>query len=95
MFEEYTFVFDIDGTLCPIKKKEERYEVIENFKDSQDNEYLYLKNVKGKNIYPREGLKPSKKRIEELSSNKNQVGKPLIRKIEEVLVDSKKNQSKE
>ena len=26
MFSDYTFVFDIDGTLCPIKKKEERYE---------------------------------------------------------------------
>lgn len=25
-FKEYSFVFDIDGTLCPIKKKEERYE---------------------------------------------------------------------
>lgn len=26
MFKDYSFVFDIDGTLCPIKKKEERYE---------------------------------------------------------------------
>ena len=26
MLEEYTFVFDIDGTICPIKKKDERYE---------------------------------------------------------------------
>lgn len=26
MYSGYTFVFDIDGTLCPIKKKEERYE---------------------------------------------------------------------
>ena len=78
-----------------MEEKEEKYEVIENFKDSQDNKYLYLKNVKGKNVYPRKGLKPSKKRIEELSSDKNQVGKPLIRKIEEVLVSSKKNQSKE
>ena len=26
MFSEYSFVFDIDGTICPIKKKEERYE---------------------------------------------------------------------
>lgn len=26
MLKEYTFVFDIDGTLCPIKKKEEKYE---------------------------------------------------------------------
>ena len=26
MFNEVTFVFDIDGTLCPIKNKEEHYE---------------------------------------------------------------------
>lgn len=26
MFEDYSFVFDIDGTLCPIKRKEEKYE---------------------------------------------------------------------
>lgn len=26
MFHEYSFIFDIDGTICPIKKKDERYE---------------------------------------------------------------------
>lgn len=26
MYKDLTFVFDIDGTLCPIKQKEERYE---------------------------------------------------------------------
>lgn len=26
MFKDYTFVFDIDGTICPIKKKDEKYE---------------------------------------------------------------------
>lgn len=26
MFKGYSFVFDIDGTICPIKKKDERYE---------------------------------------------------------------------
>lgn len=26
MFKDYSFVFDIDGTICPIKKKEEKYE---------------------------------------------------------------------
>lgn len=26
MLDEFTLIFDIDGTLCPIKKKEERYE---------------------------------------------------------------------
>ncbi len=25
MYEDYSFVFDIDGTLCPIKKKGEEY----------------------------------------------------------------------
>lgn len=27
-FKEYSFVFDIDGTICPIKTKEQRYEDI-------------------------------------------------------------------
>lgn len=26
MYKEYSFVFDIDGTLCPIKRKDEKYE---------------------------------------------------------------------
>lgn len=26
MYKDYTFVFDIDGTLCPIKKATEKYE---------------------------------------------------------------------
>lgn len=26
MYKDYTFVCDVDGTLCPIKKKEEKYE---------------------------------------------------------------------
>lgn len=26
MYKDCTFVFDIDGTICPIKKKEEKYE---------------------------------------------------------------------
>ena len=26
MYEDLTFVFDVDGTLCPIKKKDEKYE---------------------------------------------------------------------
>ena len=74
---------------------EDKYEVIENFKDLEDNEYVYLKNVKGKNIYPREGLKPTKKRIEELSSNKNKIGKPLIKKIEEISQDNKEKEPTE
>lgn len=32
-FVGYTFVFDIDGTLCPIKKKEEQYEDLVPYAD--------------------------------------------------------------
>lgn len=32
-FAEYTFIIDIDGTLCPIKKSEERYEDIVPYSD--------------------------------------------------------------
>lgn len=33
MFKEYSFVFDIDGTICPIKKKDEKYEDLVPFAD--------------------------------------------------------------
>ncbi len=26
MYNDYTFIFDIDGTICPIKREQERYE---------------------------------------------------------------------
>ena len=44
MFNEYTFVCDIDGTLCPIKKADEKYEdlipydnIVEKLKYYHDN----------------------------------------------------------
>ena len=33
MIKEYTMVFDIDGTICPIKKKEEKYEDLVPYKN--------------------------------------------------------------
>lgn len=59
---------------------EEKYRVIYTFKDLEDNEHIYVAN---KDIYPREGLEPTKKRIKELASEKNKIGKVLIQKIEE------------
>ncbi len=44
MFEEYTFVFDIDGTLCPIKKKEERYEDIVPYRNMVEKLKYYKEN---------------------------------------------------
>ncbi len=57
---------------------EEKYVVVyKAFKDIEDNEYLYKKG----DIYPREGLKPTKKRINELSSKKNKIGEVLIEAV--------------
>lgn len=35
-YKDLKFVFDIDGTICPLKKKEERYEDLVPFKEMVD-----------------------------------------------------------
>ena len=44
MYEEYTFVFDIDGTLCPIKKKEEKYEDLVPYRNMIEKLRYYKDN---------------------------------------------------
>jgi capsule biosynthesis phosphatase len=44
MFEEYTFIVDIDGTLCPIKGKEEKYENLIPHENMVDKLKEYKKN---------------------------------------------------
>lgn len=61
----------------------EKYQVIHRFKDLEDNDYIYDPNIKECCIYPREGLEPTKKRIKELATDKNKIGKILIQKVEE------------
>ncbi len=57
----------------------EKYEVVyKAFKDLEDSNHIYKKG----DIYPREGLKPTAKRIKELSTKANKIGKILIKKIE-------------
>lgn len=71
----------------------EKYRVINSFKDLEDNNHIYIKD---KDIYPREGLEPTKKRIKELTTNKNKIGKVLIEKIEdEELEDNEEVNSEE
>lgn len=56
----------------------EKYIVIyERFKDLEDNDYIYKKGE----IYPREGLEPTKERIKELSTKKNKIEEILIKKV--------------
>lgn len=56
---------------------EEYIVIYERFKDLEDNDYIYRKG----DIYPREGLEPTKERIKELSTKKNKIGEILIKKV--------------
>lgn len=44
MFKDYSFVFDIDGTLCPIKKKDEKYEDLVPFPEMIEKLKYYKEN---------------------------------------------------
>lgn len=56
-----------------------KYVVIEAFIDLEDESYLY----RAGDEYPRPGVKPSKKRVEALTTRNNNVGRPMIRKVRE------------
>ena len=63
------------------------YRVLEFFHDLEDktetkNGTIYAE-YKENDTYPREGFKPSEKRIEELLSGNNKRGIPLIEKVDE------------
>lgn len=62
------------------------YKVIKFFTDLQDNGYKY--NVG--DTFPRVGLKVTKARLTELSTDKNRRGIPLIKQIEEKPADATK-----
>lgn len=53
------------------------YKVIKAFKDAQDNCYMYHVGDK----FPHSGAEASEERIEELASDKNRRGEPLIVEI--------------
>lgn len=51
------------------------------WRDLKDNNHVYKKG----DTYPREGLKPTKKRIEELTTINNKIGEVLIQKVQDEL----------
>lgn len=53
------------------------YKVIHAFADLEDKKFQYKVGDK----YPHDGLDVSKERLEELSSNKNKIGVPLIQEM--------------
>lgn len=66
------------------------YEVIVPFADIQDGGHIYNAGDK----YPREGVAVSEKRAEELLSDKNKIGTPIIKKIQEEVKTEEKPKQK-
>lgn len=44
MYKEYTFVFDIDGTICPIRQKGEAYQDLVPYKNIVEKIRFYKQN---------------------------------------------------
>ena len=55
------------------------HKVIVKFVDLKDNNHVYYAG----DIFPRKGLEVSDERLDELSTNKNRRGIPLIEKVKE------------
>ena len=55
------------------------YKVVKDFTDLNDNNHVYLAGDE----YPRKGVKPSAKRIDELCSKFNKRGEVLIEEVVE------------
>lgn len=66
------------------------YRVIKAFTDMQDNNYAYDPKDPARNTYPRKGLNVLQSRINELASNKNRQGVPLIEEIPDKVEEPKK-----
>lgn len=67
------------------------YKVIKLFHDLQDKNHEYREG----DTYPRAGLKPSKKRIEELAGTENKRGCALIELVEDENETGEENAAKE
>ena len=66
------------------------YKTIVYFEDLNDNSHPY--NVG--DAFPREGVKVSAERLNELSGSNNRRGMPLIEKVEEKIVVKKQSRKK-
>ena len=71
------------------------YRVTKALTDMQDNNYAYDPTDPSRNTYPRKGLNVLQSRINELASNKNRQGVPLIEEIPDIEEKPKKKKSVE
>ena len=67
------------------------YKVIKSFTDLQDNNYAYYVG----DTFPHNGVEVDAERIEELASDKNRLGVPLIEEVAEKQKRTRKKKEEE
>ena len=67
------------------------HKVIRKFFDLQDNDHMYSEG----DIFPHNNMEVGQERIEELLSNRNKMGVPLIEEIEEKPKRGRKKKTEE
>ncbi len=78
--DEKKLAKDKDQVVKPAEKAApKRYKVLVSFSDDKDNFSVY---IAGRDIYPREGYKPSEKRVEYLLGSENNFKRPVIEPID-------------
>lgn len=68
-----------------------KYNVLETFKETNHGGIVYKKG----DTYPKEGQKTSKKRIEELTTDKNKYKRPFLEEVKEDEGQKKDDKPKE
>lgn len=67
------------------------YTVLSEFADLQDGNHIYRVGDE----YPRKGYSPTDERVDELSTGKNLLHKPLIQKVEDEVIHHEVEESSE
>lgn len=68
-----------------------KYMVLSEFADLQDGNHIYRVDDE----YPRKGYSPTDERVDELSTGKNLLHKPLIQKVEDEVTPHEVEESSE
>ncbi|MBS7216934.1 MAG: capsular biosynthesis protein [[Clostridium] spiroforme] len=69
MYSEFSFIFDIDGTICPIKKKNEKYEDLIPYENMVNKIRYYKDNGAKIVLFTSRNMNTYKGNIGEINKN--------------------------
>ena len=74
MYSEFSFIFDIDGTICPIKKKNEKYEDLIPYENMVNKIRYYKDNGAKIVLFTSRNMNTYKGNIGEINKNTAKIG---------------------